>query len=248
MLASISVDWYVRIERGNLTGVSDEVMDAVASALRLDEAEAGHLRDLARAARTGRRAEPPASRPALRPALRRIIHSMTGPAWVRDHHFGVIAANPLASALYADVLQSPIAEGNIARFVFLDPTAHDFYGDWEKTANDVVAVLRGYVGMSPADRRLSNLVGELATRSSDFSRRWGAYDVKYQRTGRKILHHRVVGDLDLGFEGLAIPDAPTISLFAYYPADEATRERLQLLESWAATEAPLDPQVTSWSA
>jgi transcriptional regulator with XRE-family HTH domain len=239
VLASISVDWYVRIERGNLTGVSDEVLCALAAALQLDDAEAAHLHDLARAARSStRRSDVRATRPALRPGLRTIIDSMQGlPAWARNHRFEIIATNSLAQALYSDLLQSRIADGNNARFTFLDPLARDFYVDWERTANDVVAVLRGYVGANPADRRLSDLVGELATRSDDFSRRWAAYDVKYHRTGRKVLHHRVVGDLDLGFEALALPDSTTLSLFVYYPADEPTRERLQLLESWAATEA-----------
>lgn len=244
VLASISVDWYVRIERGNLTGVSDEVLDALAAALQLDDAESAHLHDLARAARSsGRRPAAGATRSALRPGLRTIIDSMNGlPAWARTHRFEVVATNSLATALYSDLLHSPVAEGNNARFTFLDPVAREFYVDWEKTANDVVAVLRGYVGANPTDRRLSNLVGELATRSPDFARRWAAYDVKYHRTGRKVLHHRVVGDLDLGFEALALPDTGTLSLFVYYPVDEPTRERLQLLESWAATEAVDDAQ------
>jgi transcriptional regulator with XRE-family HTH domain len=251
VLASISVDWYVRIERGNLTGVSDEVIDALAAALQLDDAETAHLHDLALAARRStRRSDARATGPVLRPGLRTIIDSMQGlPAWARNHRFEIIATNSLAQALYSDLLQSRIADGNNARFTFLDPLARDFYVDWEQTANDVVAVLRGYVGANPADRRLSNLVGELATRSDDFSRRWAAYDVKYHRTGRKVLRHRVVGELDLGFEALALPDSTTLSLFVYYPADEPTGERLQLLESWAATEArdgtwphPVQPQ------
>lgn len=239
VLASISVDWYIRIERGNLTGVSDEVLHALAAALQLDEAETTHLHDLARAARSStRRTGARAKRPALRPGLRTVIDSMQGlPAWARNHRFEIIATNSLAQALYSDLLQSRIADGNNARFTFLDPLAREFYVDWEQTADDVVAVLRGYVGANPADRRLSNLVGELATRSDDFSRRWAVYDVKYHRTGRKVLHHRVVGDLDLGFEALALPDSPTLSLFVYHPADEPTRERLKLLESWAATES-----------
>jgi transcriptional regulator with XRE-family HTH domain len=251
VLASISVDWYVRIERGNLTGVSDEVLHALAAALQLDDAETTHLHDLARAARSStHRSATRATRPALRPGLQTILDSMQGlPAWARNHRFEIIATNSLAQALYCDLLQSRIAAGNNARFTFLDPLARDFYVDWEQTANDVVAVLRGYAGANPADRRLSHLVGELATRSDDFSRRWARYDVKYHRTGRKVLRHRVVGDLDLGFEALALPDSRTLSLFVYYPADEPTRERLQLLESWAATEArdgawphPVQPQ------
>ncbi|WP_328491321.1 helix-turn-helix transcriptional regulator [Streptomyces sp. NBC_00414] len=239
VLASMSVDRYVRIERGNLTGVSDEVLYAVAAALQLDDAEAAHLHDLARAARSStRRSGARATRPALRPGLRTIIDSMQGlPAWARNHCFEIIATNPLAQALYSDLLQSRIADGSNARSAFLDPLARDFYVDWGQTANDVVAVLCGDVGANPADRRLSHLVGELVTRSDDFSRRWAVHDVKYHRTGRKVLRHRVVGDLDFGFEALALPDSTTLSLFVYYPADESARERLQLLESWAATEA-----------
>ncbi|RKS75559.1 helix-turn-helix protein [Motilibacter peucedani] len=244
VLASISVDWYVRIERGNLSGVSDEVLVALATALQLDDAELAHLRDLARAARAPRRPVGSASPPALRPGLQTVIDSMQGlPAWARDHRFDIVATNALARALYDDLLHSEVAQGNNARFTFLDPVARDFYVDWEKTADDVVAVLRGYVGASPTDRRLTTLVGELATRSTDFSRRWAAYDVKYHRTGRKTLRHRVVGELDLGFEALALPDSSTLSLFVYHAADEPTRERLQLLESWYAGEVRDDPFV-----
>ncbi|WP_130491867.1 MmyB family transcriptional regulator [Motilibacter rhizosphaerae] len=240
VLASISVDWYVRIERGNLSGVSDEVLVALAAALQLDEAELSHLRDLARAAGAPRRAVSSAPA-ALRPGLQTVIDAMQGlPAWARDHRFDIVATNQLARALYDDLLSSAIAKGNNARFTFLDPAAREFYADWAKTADDVVAVLRGYVGANPSDRRLTTLVGELATGSADFSRRWAAYEVKYHRTGRKTLRHRVVGELDLGFEALALPDSSTVSLFVYYPADEPTRERLQLLESWYAGEDPAD--------
>jgi hypothetical protein len=137
VLAAISVDWYVRIERGNLTGVSDEVLDALAAALQLNDAECAHLHDLARAARSsGRRSDAGATRSALRPGLRTIIDSMNGlPAWARDHHFEIVATNSLATALYSDLLHSPIAEGNNARFTFLDPVAREFYVDWEKTAD-----------------------------------------------------------------------------------------------------------------
>ncbi|TPW76712.1 helix-turn-helix transcriptional regulator [Schumannella sp. 10F1B-5-1] len=270
VLASISVHWYVRIERGNLAGVSDEVVDALARALQLDDAETAHLYDLARAAhdaargggaRGGRGAGagagtagigggiagsgmrgPTASGAgaplALTPGLQAVLDSMQGvAAWVRNHRFEILGANPLARALYSDLMQSEIARGNNALFTFLDPAAREFYRDWEKGADDIVAVLRGYAGANPGDARLTQLIGELATRSPEFSKRWARHDVKLHRTGTKRLHHRAVGDLTLSYEALTAPASPGLNIFVYSPVDEPTRERLQLLDSWWATES-----------
>ncbi|TPW75418.1 helix-turn-helix transcriptional regulator [Schumannella soli] len=239
VLAAISVDWYVRIERGNLSGVSDAVLHALADALQLEDAERQHLFDLARATAgpTRRVAAPRASAGTISPGLMAMLESMTGiPAWVRNHRFEVLAANPLARALYSPLFGSEIAQGNNALFTFLDPLARDFFVDWERSSDDIVAVLRGYAGAHPDDRRLSTLIGQLVTQSSEFSRRWAAHDVKHHRTGRKRLHHPVVGRLELGYEALTVPADPSLHLFAYHPLDQPSREALQLLASWDATE------------
>ncbi|GAB3411116.1 helix-turn-helix transcriptional regulator [Schumannella luteola] len=241
VLAAISVDWYVRIERGNLSGVSDEVLHALADALQLDDAERQHLFDLARASagpgRRGAAGSRFATTTTVSAGLIAMLESMTGmPAWVRNHRFEVLAANPLARALYSPLFGSEIAQGNNALFTFLDPLAREFFVDWERNADDIVAVLRGYAGAHPDDRELSTLIGQLATQSPEFSHRWAAHDVKHHRTGRKLLHHPIVGDLELGFEALTVPADASLHVFVYHPLDASSREALQLLASWDATE------------
>lgn len=187
LLAGMSVDYYVRLERGNLGGASDSVLEALAHALRLDEAERTHLYDLARAATpSGRR--PTATSSRIRPTIMRLLDSMPEvPAYVRNARFDVLAANTLGRALYAPVFDSPLfarrGPVNTARFMFLDPASRDFWSDWDKGADDAVAFLRTETGRSPHDRLLTDLVGELTTRSDDFARRWARHDVKFHRRG-----------------------------------------------------------------
>lgn len=240
-LASVSVDYYARLERGNLTGVSDEVLEAIAHALKLDEAETAHLFDLARAAQPGparrRRAVTPAQQ--VRPSLQRFMDAITGaPTWVRNERMDIITANPLGRALYAPLFADPVRPVNNARFVFLNPESRTFYPDWEQGANDIVAVLRSYAGRQPHNKSLSDLVGELATRSEEFRTRWAAHNVRFHRTGIKRLHHPVVGDLELSYEAMELPANPGWTMFAYTAEPgSASDERLKLLASWAATSA-----------
>ncbi|WP_435131706.1 helix-turn-helix transcriptional regulator [Actinacidiphila sp. bgisy144] len=238
LLAGMSVDYYVRLERGNLGGVSDSVLEALAHALRLDEAERAHLYDLARAATpSGRRPSATASR--VRPTILRLLDSMTGvPAYVRNARFDVIAANALGRALYAPVFDSPLfarcGPVNTSRFLFLDPAGRDFWPDWDKAADDSVAFLRTETGRAPHDRALTDLVGELTTRSDEFARRWARHDVKFHRSGLKRLHHPLVGDLALPYEALDLPSDPGLRLNAYTPEpDSPEQEALGLLAAWA---------------
>ncbi|ASU58228.1 helix-turn-helix transcriptional regulator [Nocardiopsis dassonvillei] len=238
MLAGVSVDYYTRIERGNLKGVSESVLHALAEALRLDDAERAHLFDLARTAgeapgRPRRRS----ARQRVRPGVQRILDAMTGaPAVVQNGRLDILAANRLGRALYAQVLDMSGRPANYARFAFLDPRARDFYPDWERAANDTVAVLRTAVGRDPYDRALSNLVGELSTRSEDFRTRWAAHNVHQHRTGTKTMHHPVVGRLELGFEAMELTADPGLSLFAYSAEPgSSSAEGLDLLASWAVT-------------
>lgn len=237
-LASVSVDYYARLERGNLTGVSDEVLEAIAHALRLDEAETAHLFALARAAqqRPARRRRP-APPQLVRPGLQRFLDSVTGaPTWIRNERMDFVAANALGRALYAPILADPVRPANSARFVFFNPEARTFYPDWEQVANDVVAILRSYAGQRPHDKGLTDLVGELATRSEEFRTRWAAHNVRFHRTGMKKLHHPVVGDLELAYEAMELPANPGWTMFAYTAEPgSASDERLKLLASWAAT-------------
>jgi len=245
LLAGVSVDYYTRLERGNLGGVSESVLDALARALQLDEAERAHLFDLARAAHTTTPARRRATRQRVRPGVQRILDAMTGaPADVRNGRRDILAANRLGSALYAELYADPARPANVARFVFLSPRARAFFPDWEGAANDLVANLRTEAGRNPYDRGLSDLVGELSTRSQEFRTRWAAHHVHH--TGRKHLHHPVVGDLQLTYEVLALPADPGLSLVVYSAEPgSASQDGLHLLASWAATLDQLDQTETA---
>jgi transcriptional regulator with XRE-family HTH domain len=240
LLAGVSVDYYTRLERGNASGVSETVLEALARALQLDEAERAHLFDLARAAQattpTRRRSAPQ----RVRPSVQRMLDAMTGaPAFVRNGRMDILAANRLGYALYSEMYVGPRRPANTARFVFLDQRATDFYLDWEQVATDAVAILRSEVGRNPYDRALSDLVGELSTQSELFRTRWAAHNVRYHDTGVKRFHHPVVGDLTLTFETMTLVGDSGLTMFAYTAeAGSNSEEALDLLASWTAT---LDP-------
>jgi len=239
LLAGVSIDYYVRLERGRAPGASESVLDGIARALHLDEAERAHLFDLARAAGAPAAARAPrrAAAQQVRPSVRRILDSMTTtPAYVRNARLDILAANRLAAALFAPILTGPAQPANNARFLFLDPAAPAFYPDWERQAQDVVAMLRTEAGHSPHDKALSNLIGELSTRSQHFRTWWAAHNVRFHRTGTKRFHHPVVGDLTLTFEALDLAADSGLRISAYSaepgtPSDDA----LKLLATWAAT-------------
>ena len=237
LLAGVSIDYYVRMERGNLTGASEAVLDGIASALQLDEAERAHLFDLARAAQPA----PPRQRrrktSGVTDGIEQILDAITdAPAWVRNAWHDMLAANLLARALYAPVLADPRRPANNARFVYLDPAAREFFADWERAADDIAAMLRSEAGSNPHDKQLVELIGELSTRSEEFRSRWAAHNVRFHRTGRKCIHHPVVGTLDLNFEAMEFPAHPGLTLLAYTAAaGTPTADSLKMLASWAAT-------------
>lgn len=234
-LAGVSIDYYRRLERGHVRGVSDSVLEALARALQLDDAERAHLYDLARAANpVASKSRRPSQR--VRPAIQRILGSMAAPAIVRNSRVDYLAANPLGRALYAPLFDSREQPPNSARFTFLDPAAQDFYLDWERVAKDLVAHLRSEAGRNPYDRGLSDLVGELSTRSDAFRIWWAAHNVRYHQTGTKRLHHPVVGELELGYEVMELSaDAGlTISVYGAEPGSRS-QQALDLLASWTAT-------------
>jgi transcriptional regulator with XRE-family HTH domain len=240
LLAGVSVDYYVRMERGNLSGASESVLDALARALRLDEAERDHLVALARTAGTSRRRR--AAPTSVRPGVQQVLDAISdAPAWVRNGRHDIVAMNRLARALYAPVLADPRRPANTTRFVYLDPAAHEFFVDWEQIANDAAAMLRLEAGRSPHDPGLIALVGELSTCSELFRRRWASHDVQFHRSGRKRLRHPVVGRLDLSFESMELPSEPGLVLNVYTaPADSPTADALTMLASWAATQELMD--------
>ncbi|GIF25462.1 transcriptional regulator with XRE-family HTH domain [Actinoplanes tereljensis] len=237
MLAGVSPDYYTRLERGNLSGVSDSVLDALSRALRLDEAERSHLYDLARAASQPRSRRRPGGKQQVRPATQHLLDAMTdAPAFVRNGRLDVLAANRLARALYSYAFETtPV---NLARFCFLDPRAEQLYPGWDEAANTTVALLRTEAGRDPYDRALTDLVGELATRSDEFRTRWGAHNVRLHQTGVKYFQHPVVGYLELGFEAMPMPADPGLTLTAYSAEPgTAAADALRLLSSWAVTVA-----------
>ncbi|KUL29716.1 helix-turn-helix domain-containing protein [Actinoplanes awajinensis] len=236
-LAGVSVEYYAQLERGDLAGVSDSVLDALARALHLDEAEQQHLADLARAAGPATRTRRRPAAPQIRPGVARVLELMTDvPAFVGNGRGDVLAANALAQALYAPMFEDPARPPNHVRFAFLDPQARDFWRDWERIASDTVAMLRTEAGRDPYDKALTDLVGELSTRSEEFRTRWAAHDVRLHRTGIKQFHHPVVGDFDLHFENLHLAADPGLTLtLLSAPAGSAGDDALRLLASWAAS-------------
>lgn len=239
MLAGMSVDYFAKMERGHLAGVSAEVLDALARALQLDEAETEHLLDLARGAAPApiRRRTRATDSNTVRPSLQRFLDTVTGtPTWVRNRQMDIIATNPLARALFAPLFDSPSGRGNNARFTFFDPAARAFYPDWEAGASSIVATMRSDAGRSPHDKELTGLIGELVTRSDDFRIRWATHDVRYHRTGTKRIHHPEVGDLEFAYEAFDLPDSPGWSMYACTAAvGSPTEERLSILGSLAAS-------------
>jgi transcriptional regulator with XRE-family HTH domain len=243
ILAGVSVEYYTRLERGDLGGVSESVLEALARALRLDDAERAHLFDLARAARPAaapRRRRP--RRQRMRPSVQHFLDAITGAAAiVHNARLDNLAANQLGRALYSDLYASTHgpAPANAARYVFLGPGAPEFYVDWDRAASDVVAILRYAAGRDPHDRDLSDLVGELSTQSEEFRTRWAAHNVRLHETGVKDYHHAVVGDLTLTYNRIELSADPglAITVWTAEPGSKSA-EALGLLGSWAATVEP----------
>lgn len=244
MLADVSPEYYAKIERGHLAGVSDAVLEAVARALQLDVAEREHLFHLARAANGAaqpvrkRRPKTWVARESLTRALDVIDR---GPAFVRNGRMDVLATNALGRAFYDEVFDGP-GQGNLARFCFLDDRARSFYPDWEAAADITVSILRTEAGRDPRDKQLHDLIGELSTCSDAFRTRWGAHNVRRHGSGTKVFVHHAVGEITLTYEGMDLTAEPGLSLLIY-TADPGSpsEERLQLLASLAATPATAEP-------
>ncbi|MCU1617876.1 MAG: family transcriptional regulator [Frankiales bacterium] len=245
-LVGLSTDYYTRLEKGNLRGASDSALDAIARALQLDDAERAHLHDLTRAARAGAREPRRRAQPQqVRPSLQHMLDAMTtAVAFIRNGRLDILAINPLGRAFYTPVLDSPARPANLARYCFLDPSAEDFYPDWADAADTTVALLRTEAGRDAYNRALTDLVGELATRSDAFRTRWAAHDVRLHHTGVKRFRHPIAGDLTVGFNATELPADPGLTLTVYTaePSSESA-EKLTLLASWAVTAE--QPRTTS---
>ncbi|MCU1555100.1 MAG: transcriptional regulator [Arthrobacter sp.] len=238
-LAGVSIEYYTRLERGNLAGASEDVLEAVARALRLDEAERSHLFDLARAAGSGGKARRRPAPKQVRTGVQLALNAITGaPAYVGNGRLDILAANQLGYALYTDMYASPERPANHARFIFLDDRSRSFYPNWNKAADDTVAILHTTAGRDPYDRGLTDLIGELSTRSDDFRSRWATHNVRQHFSGRKHFHHPIVGELHLLFEAMELSADTGLSLYVYSPEPGTpSDDAIRLLASWAATNA-----------
>lgn len=242
MLADVSVEYYAKLERGQIAGASAAVLESLSRALLLDETERMHLLDLARAAdgipTSGRPRRRSSATVTARPGLQRTLDAITGgPAFVRDRHQNLVATNALGAAFYSPVIGAGGRAPNLARFQFLDPAARDFYPDWELFAQMCVGIMRVEAGRDPHDRTMQDLVGELTTRSETFARLWSAHDVRTHGTGTKRFHHPVVGELTLAYEELAVTAEDGMALLVYTAEPGSpSAERLQMLASWSLSE------------
>jgi transcriptional regulator with XRE-family HTH domain len=231
-LAGVSVDYYVRLERGRTANVSESVLDAVARALQLNDLERTHLFTLAKPSRARPRALPPQQ---VRPGLRLVVDSITDvPALVLGRRLDVLAANPMAKALFTDFDALPPHFRNMVRLIFLHDRVRSVCTDWHATAQGMVANLRLYAGRYPHDPALAELVGELSVQDPDFRRWWADHDVDQHAYGVGQCHHGLVGDLILGFESFTPTDDPEQTLWvSTVQPGSATEERLKVLASWA---------------
>ncbi|PZE64953.1 transcriptional regulator [Curtobacterium sp. MCPF17_018] len=238
-LAGVSIDYYTRLERGKLQGVSESVLDAIGRALQLDPAEQEHLRDLAQHQNeTPRRAGRVVPVAAVRPELQYLLDVVTdAPAMIVNNRQDIVAANALGFAMHSDLVAAPARPMNFSRFIFLDPQARNFYQDWQRAAHTNVAILRREAGRTPNDKDLAALIGELSMRSDDFRELWAAHDVRRHYAGVKSFRHGVVGPLELHFQTLELAEDPGLAL-TIYPATPGspTADALRVLASWAATE------------
>jgi transcriptional regulator with XRE-family HTH domain len=248
MLADVSVEYYSRLERGSLAGVSDSVLEAIARALQLDEAERSHLFDLARAAsgaspvrrRTRRQL-------ALRPTLQAALDAITAcPAMVRNDRLDILGTNMLGRAFFDRVYEMGDATPNLARFAFLSEWARDFYADWDAASDVTVAILRAEAGRYPHDKDLHDLIGELSTRREEFRAKWGVHNVRRHGTGVKNFRHHVVGDVTFNFEGLEVTEDPGLQFVIYTTEPgSASHERIRMLGSWAVDQPWAEPYVAA---
>jgi hypothetical protein len=241
-LAGLSVEYYSRLERGALGGVSPSVLESLARALRLDDAERAHLFHLAHAAggssdarprrRPGRQWTPPES-------LQWVLGTITaGPAIVRNGRMDLLAANDLGRAMHSSLYaRDPSGRPNFARYTFLEDDARRFYPDWDTAADICVAILHTEAGRDPHDKVMHDLIGELSTRSDDFRRRWSRHDVRTHGAGTKHFHHEAVGELALAYESVDMISEPglTLTIYAAQPGSP-TEQNLKLLATWAASQ------------
>lgn len=244
VIAGVSTEWYTRLEKGHINGVSDDVLDAVARALRLDEAERTYLFDLARAARPADRAPRRRRATVLPERIQWMLDSMTGSAaFVANGRMDVLAVNALGRALYSPMFDSPVnadprKPANIARFQYLDPAAPGFFPDHQGALDVTAALLRTEAGRDAHNAELRALVGELSTLSEPFRVRWASHDVRLHLSGRKQFTHPEIGPIDLTYHSMDVSaDGSSTLVMTVYTAEPGSdaEDAIRLLASLAAT-------------
>lgn len=232
-LAGVSVAYYTRLEQGNGRNVSAEVLDSIARALRLTDAEHAHLTHLAKPKQHKKKSAARTQQP--RASLRHLLDAMDVPAYIGGRRSDILAWNRMAAALFGDWAELPPAERNWARLVFLRPDYRELFVDWEQKAIDMVSYLRMDAGCHPDDPKLSALVGELSVKSEEFRRLWATHDVKEKGYGVKRMHHPLVGDLSLSYESFRLTEDGEQTLITYHAEPGSpSAEALRLLASWGA--------------
>lgn len=205
-LAGVSIDYYIRLERGKETRPSPAVLDALARALRLDAEENSYLREIAAQAARGAAPEPrTAPSRTVRPTLLSMLEAVRPcPAYVLSRTNDVLAANPGGLHLMPGLVDWPTRQRNTIRYTFLHPYAQSLWPDWETKARGCVAQLRAVVGSVPDAPDLVALVGELVVKSPDFSRMWERYDVRKVGDGEKTFLNPELGRITLTHEVLEV--------------------------------------------
>lgn len=226
----MGVDYYIRLERGQLRGASEDIVNSVAMALQLDTTEQAYLHNLMGARR--RRARPRSRAPQIVPTrLQLILDSISVPAYVENARLDIIAANDLGRAVY---WFAELGEFNAARFIFSDDRADDFYLDREAVAANTVALLRSASGRNPLDPALRELIEELHEVSEEFRQLWQGHNVLVFRHGTKHYLHPTVGELEFEYQSFIVEDVPELIMLVYGVAPESrTAEAMQLLASWS---------------
>ncbi|MGX1367804.1 transcriptional regulator with XRE-family HTH domain [Streptomyces canus] len=232
-LAGVSVAYYTRLEQGNGRNVSAEVLDSIARALRLTDAEHAHLTHLAKPKQ--HKKKPAARSEQVRGSIRQLLDSVDVPAYVSGRRSDILAWNRMAAAVFGDWSELPARERNWARLVFLRPEYRELFVPWEQKATDMVSYLRMDAGCHPDDPLLSALVGELSVKSEEFRRLWATHDVKEKNYGVKQLRHPLVGELTLNFESFPLSDGTEQVLITYHAEPGSpSADALRLLASWGA--------------
>ena len=220
MLADISVDYYLRIEQGRETSPSDQVLDGIARALKLDDDTAAYLRDLVQQTRFANRCAPK----PLNPAIQSLINSWPlTPAHIHDRALTVVSANPIARAVFPNFS----AGTNTLRSLFLNPELRHFYQNWDKLTAWAVPWVRAYFAHTP-DPGLATVIDELLTESKRFRMLWSCSDVRHDNSGQTEVIHPQVGPLTLGFQHMMLGSGHVLVVYWAEPGSASERSLLRL--------------------